>query len=191
MSGREVESRNAFQPVGRRIAYGMPRILPALPYLCLVPLLGSLPSPGWAQEQVPVRFSFQPWASVFVTGPDREVQLTPLFLDVRTGDDVDPIVRAELGADLDVEIGPYVNLVVRSHFNTDATNDPLARTYKRKKSDRMSWVPVVFTADGGVEPVDYHGSAHVHALCQAHGLIAVPVGVSEIAEGTVLHVRQI
>jgi molybdopterin molybdotransferase len=55
----------------------------------------------------------------------------------------------------------------------------------------MVWIPVAFTGNGGVIPVDYHGSAHINALCSADGLISIPVGVAEIKEGTSVAVRQI
>ena len=68
---------------------------------------------------------------------------------------------------------------------------PLERTISRRRTERMSWVPVAFTDNGGVTPVEYHGSAHINALCGADGLIAVPAGVTEIKEGTCVDVRQI
>jgi len=37
--------------------------------------------------------------------------------------------------------------------------------------------------------VDYHGSAHINALCHAHGLIAFPQGVTTLEEGRVMAIR--
>ncbi len=67
----------------------------------------------------------------------------------------------------------------------------LGSAVRRKKVDRASWIPVAITADGKAVPVEYHGSAHSNALCEADGLICVPVGTAEIAEGTFVDVRQI
>ena len=61
---------------------------------------------------------------------------------------------------------------------------------KRKKTDRASWIPVSL-ANGLAMPVEYHGSAHLNALSHADGLICIPIGVAELAEGTLVDVRQI
>ena len=65
----------------------------------------------------------------------------------------------------------------------------LAESVKRKRAERDAWLPVVLTEAGTVRPVAYHGSAHVHALYGADGMICMPVGVRDLAEGTVVNVR--
>jgi len=40
-------------------------------------------------------------------------------------------------------------------------------------------------------PVEYHGSAHIHAYTQADGIMEIPVGVSEIRKGEKVHVRPV
>ena len=54
---------------------------------------------------------------------------------------------------------------------------------KRKKSERLAYIPVVINRKGEVCKVSYHGSAHIHALTMAHGYIAIPVGVNEFPAG--------
>ena len=68
---------------------------------------------------------------------------------------------------------------------------PLAESVKRKRTGRLSWIPVKITDAGTLKPVEYHGSAHVNALGGADGLIGIGVGVAEIEEGTVVPVRLI
>jgi molybdopterin molybdotransferase len=53
------------------------------------------------------------------------------------------------------------------------------------------WIPVVITPEAEVRPIEYHGSAHVNALCEADGLIVVPAGTDLLEKGTVVHVRPI
>lgn len=65
----------------------------------------------------------------------------------------------------------------------------LANDFRRKKTDRLNWVPVNINNDGEVEMIDYHGSAHIHSLCFADGLMIVPFGVSEIKKGEKVDVR--
>jgi molybdopterin molybdotransferase len=59
--------------------------------------------------------------------------------------------------------------------------------FQRKKSDRKFFVPVKIE-NGKVFPVDFHGSAHINALCFAEGIISFPVGVLEIKKGEVTNV---
>jgi molybdopterin molybdotransferase len=53
---------------------------------------------------------------------------------------------------------------------------------------RQTFVPVRI-ADGGVERVAFHGSAHIHALCKADGLVGLPKGENHIEEGSMVDVR--
>ncbi|UCF04024.1 MAG: molybdopterin molybdotransferase MoeA [bacterium] len=61
----------------------------------------------------------------------------------------------------------------------------------RKKADRTAWIPVVFTDNGGVAAIEYHGSDHIHSLSKADGMICIPMGITEIKKGTTVHVRSI
>jgi len=47
------------------------------------------------------------------------------------------------------------------------------------------------TAAGEALPVEYHGSAHITALPDAWGVIAIPRGQSWIQKGEMVSVRQI
>ena len=67
---------------------------------------------------------------------------------------------------------------------------PMGIEYKRKKSDRKAYIPV-FIEDGEVFPVEYHGSAHIHALTFAQGIIYFPIGVDTLLKGETVHVRQL
>jgi len=68
---------------------------------------------------------------------------------------------------------------------------PMAKHYSRKKSGRMSWLPVQINDEGAIVPMEYHGSAHINALTLADGLIAVPIGKTTIEKGDLVDVRQI
>lgn len=60
---------------------------------------------------------------------------------------------------------------------------PLASRFTRKKTDRVQFVPASMTEKCALEPVSYHGSAHLAALMSADGFMKVPIGVGELAEG--------
>jgi molybdopterin molybdotransferase len=68
---------------------------------------------------------------------------------------------------------------------------PLEQAVTLKAADRQTWIPVVLSERGGVVPVDFHGSAHILALCRADGLIAIPRGVTHLPAGTPARVRRI
>ncbi len=63
--------------------------------------------------------------------------------------------------------------------------------YFRKRSTRLSWLPVMINDQGEVIPLEYHGSAHINALTFAHGLISVPIGKTELKKGEPIDVRPI
>jgi len=68
---------------------------------------------------------------------------------------------------------------------------PMNEEYKRKSFDRMALIPVTITRDGFVSPVEFHGSAHISALSDAMGIIALPVGKLILEKGEIVNVRQI
>ena len=68
---------------------------------------------------------------------------------------------------------------------------PMNEKYKRKSADRMALIPVTITDEGSVSPVEFHGSAHISALPDAKGIIAIPVGKLVIEKGEIVSVRQI
>ena len=67
----------------------------------------------------------------------------------------------------------------------------LEETIKRKRAQRQSWIPVVMTGPDSARPIEYHGSAHIDALCGADGLISMGVGVTEINKETSVRVMLI
>ncbi len=66
---------------------------------------------------------------------------------------------------------------------------PMGVDYQRKKADRLEFLPVSINNKGEVIPVQYHGSAHIHAVCLANGLMSIPKGVFSFEKGAIVHVR--
>jgi molybdopterin molybdotransferase len=86
-------------------------------------------------------------------------------------------------------VKPFLYLLQGHHFRPPHLFLPLAKDVSQKPSRRDSWVPVTITEKGEVVPCDYHGSAHINALCDAEGLICIPGGTSYIEKGTLVDVR--
>jgi molybdopterin molybdotransferase len=68
---------------------------------------------------------------------------------------------------------------------------PMAADFTRRKGERKSFMPVRINAEGKIEPLEYHGSAHIHAYEGADGIMAVEIGETKIASGEYRNVRQL
>jgi len=73
----------------------------------------------------------------------------------------------------------YVPLIIRSK---------LEKPIKRKRANRSAFIPVKYR-NGKVSTIEYHGSAHIHALTKANGLVHIPQGIHELREGEEVDVR--
>jgi molybdopterin molybdotransferase len=88
-------------------------------------------------------------------------------------------------------VKPFLYKLMGYDFTPLDIKLPLGASISRKKAGRPSWIPVVITNEGTARPVEYHGSAHLNALCGADGLLCIPKGTGELEEGTLISVRQI
>ena len=68
---------------------------------------------------------------------------------------------------------------------------PMNEKFTRKFTESMAFIPVMITGDGFVSPVEYHGSAHISALPEADGIIAMAAGKQLLEKGEIVSVRQI
>ena len=67
----------------------------------------------------------------------------------------------------------------------------MEKDFRRKRTDRLFFLPVFFTEKGTCESLEYHGSGHLHALQKAIGFAELPAGQSEIKRGDFVYVRLI
>jgi molybdopterin molybdotransferase len=80
------------------------------------------------------------------------------------------------------------NMMGCSH-QPNVLNLPIAEDYSRQKTDQLLFIPVRFSATGTVILLEYHGSAHIHSITKADGIMEIPVAVSEIKKGEPVRVR--
>jgi len=66
---------------------------------------------------------------------------------------------------------------------------PIANDFKRKKTDRLNWIPITINKNGEAALLEYHGSGHIHSMCFADGLMTIPFGTAEIKKGELVDVR--
>lgn len=88
-------------------------------------------------------------------------------------------------------IKPFLYKLMGHNYRPAYAVSPLEEPVKRKKTERQLWLPVTITQDRTVRPVEYHGSAHISALCEADGLIVMETGVGEIKKEIPIKVRLI
>jgi molybdopterin molybdotransferase len=91
----------------------------------------------------------------------------------------------------EIVVRPLFMKMMNCNWKPVVWNLPLAAGYRRKNSDRMAWLPVRIDKDGLVSPVEYHGSAHISALPDADGIMALPIGKATLEKGELVNVRQI
>ncbi len=65
----------------------------------------------------------------------------------------------------------------------------LARALRLNPADRIAVVPVRFAAADRVEPIEYHGSAHIDAMCRTEGFLLCPCRGATFAENEEVDVR--
>lgn len=88
----------------------------------------------------------------------------------------------------EILVRPFCCALMGTEYRPRKVRATLQGGLKRRKSVRLSHIPVRFTASGSVEIVEYHGSAHIHAYTMADGFIAVSVGTELIEEGSPVEV---
>ena len=80
-------------------------------------------------------------------------------------------------------VKPFCYKLMGANYSYKKVKAKLAETIKRKKSERLSFIPVVVNKNGEISLVKYHGSAHIHSLTKANGILSIPVSVNEIKAG--------
>lgn len=88
-------------------------------------------------------------------------------------------------------VKPFIFKMMGHDFEPVIIHRQLEKAIVRKNIESESRLPVVFTDNNKAAIIEYHGSGHINALCEADGLVCVPAGVAEIKAGTTVAVRQI
>lgn len=87
-------------------------------------------------------------------------------------------------------VKPLLYKIMGATYKPRVVKLPMATGYTRKKTDRKSFIPVKYES-GKIEPLDYHGSAHIHAFEKAWGIISLNIGEDNVKPGELREVRQI
>ncbi|OGC08949.1 hypothetical protein A2246_00575 [candidate division WOR-1 bacterium RIFOXYA2_FULL_37_7] len=88
-------------------------------------------------------------------------------------------------------VTPFINKLSNKKTKDKFEKSELLISFKRENADREQYYPVRYFKSIGTLPIDFHGSAHLHALTTANALMHIKKGVKKIKEGTVVNVRPI
>ncbi|MCK5850062.1 MAG: molybdopterin molybdotransferase MoeA [Kiritimatiellae bacterium] len=91
----------------------------------------------------------------------------------------------------EILVKPFLYRIMGYDFIPSSMPMRLKKQITRKKINRDSWIPVKQVSREEVEPVEYHGSGHVHSLVGADGMICIKHGTHELTKGTLVDVRHI
>lgn len=89
----------------------------------------------------------------------------------------------------EVLVKPFINSLMGNTREDHFLYLPLDEEYKCKKGEQLVFVPVSLTKQGTVLPLEYHGSAHIHAYVKATGIMEIPKNISIINKGEIVCVR--
>jgi len=90
----------------------------------------------------------------------------------------------------EILVKPLLYRIMGYEYRPKCFSLELGSTIKRKRAAREALIPV-YIKGNKVYQVNYNGSAHINAMCDAEYLVSMPVGITQITEGTVVDVRQI
>ncbi len=91
----------------------------------------------------------------------------------------------------EIFVKPVLYRTMGFNYTPSIIKGIMNKDFKRKRTVRTAYIPVRFNKESKVDPVEYHGSAHLTALSTANGLLKVPRGVQQILKGSTVYVRQI
>ncbi|TSA30016.1 MAG: molybdopterin molybdenumtransferase MoeA [Bacteroidetes bacterium] len=88
----------------------------------------------------------------------------------------------------EILVKPFLYKLMGHDFSPPVVRLPLGSPIRRRNPTRKSFLPVCIR-NGEIFPVEYHGSAHIHAYSNAHGLMPVGIGNTELKQGELQDVR--
>jgi molybdopterin molybdotransferase len=85
-------------------------------------------------------------------------------------------------------VKPFLYRLMGHDYSPVTCQMTLDEPITRRDAERQGWIPVKLTSGTTVRPVEYHGSGHIFALCQADGLISMEIGVARIEKAAPISV---
>jgi molybdopterin molybdotransferase len=89
----------------------------------------------------------------------------------------------------EVLVKPFLAAMMGKTTHDSFLHLPLEKDYNRKKGGQLFFIPVTLSKQGTVIPLEYHGSAHIHAYTLAQGIMEIPKEVLILKKGEIVCVR--
>ncbi len=89
----------------------------------------------------------------------------------------------------EVLVKPFLETMMGKTQEQSILSLPLGEDYARKNGNQMIFVPVTFTEQTAVKPLEYHGSAHIHSYISAKGIMEIPQNILTLKKGDNVRVR--
>jgi molybdopterin molybdotransferase len=91
----------------------------------------------------------------------------------------------------EIIVKPFIFAMMGHTYDPPSIRLPLGTDFNRKSGARPAWVPVKMSREGTIDRIEYHGSAHINALCRADGMILFPEGETELKTGRLMDMNLI
>ena len=88
-------------------------------------------------------------------------------------------------------VRPFIYSLMGHDYQAPLMEAILGSELTRTKAERLKFVPALLNQKNEAFPLEFHGSAHIHALSQANCLVQMPIGKYELKKGERIHVRSI
>ncbi len=86
---------------------------------------------------------------------------------------------------------PFLFKLMGHEYSPPVLKLPMGADYERRSTGRMGFVPAKINNAGCIEPISYHGSAHINAFVVANALFSMPPGIEKVNKGEKVDVRLI
>ncbi len=86
-------------------------------------------------------------------------------------------------------VRPFVAALMSNQYKATELKLPISTDFSRRKVARLLFVPAVINEKSEIEPIEFHGSAHINGLSTAQVLFEIPIGVKELKKGELVNVR--
>jgi molybdopterin molybdotransferase len=86
-------------------------------------------------------------------------------------------------------VKPFLYRMMGHHYKPHVLKFALGVDFQQEISNRLHFIPANLTSESEVLPVEFHGSAHIHALSGATHLVEIPAGAEKIRKGETVNVR--
>ncbi|MHC5074115.1 MAG: molybdopterin molybdotransferase MoeA, partial [Planctomycetota bacterium] len=73
----------------------------------------------------------------------------------------------------EIMVKPFLYKMMGHDFKPVIIQKKLSQTISRTRIERKSCIPVKFAENDKIKPIEYHGSAHIKAMCDADGIVEI------------------